>query len=152
MSIAKAPLRQTVVAAEGSRKRFVERRLFPSVASRWTRNQSSLLSIKWNPYWSESHDSAGTVVDFAEVRNSSAVAMIGDPDSAASGERTVTMTAAKTVQNLIDEWNAPNANNNVYWRAGLADVAPSVIVATGLVFSLAVALAIGVAVGIDPSP
>jgi len=132
MSIATAPRRQTSVAAVASRKRFFEIRLFRNNFTRWTKDQPSLFTLKFNPRWSESLDTPGTTVDFAEAVILNPSEMDLDIDATGQTERQVSLVIAKTVQEVIDFVNAPNANGAQYWTAGVADFAPGVEAPTSL--------------------
>ena len=117
MTIATPPLRQTQVAAVGSRKRFSATRAF---------NASVLLRIKFNPDWSEGLVSG--VAAAAATVEVDATDLILEVD--ASSDRSVTFTA-KTIATVLDEINATQGAGTSRptnrWRAGLADVGPSVV-------------------------
>jgi hypothetical protein len=122
MSIAIPPLRQTKLAAAGSRKRFSEVRAF---------NADVSLHVKFNPDWAEGLTPG--VAALAATVEVDATNIILEVDAAS--DRNVAH-ATKSVQTLIDEINATQSDGTNRWRAGLGDVRPGVVT-TPLVLSAA---------------
>ena len=113
MALATPPLLQQKVFAIASRKRFVETRAFDA---------SVLLRIKFNPDWSESQV-AGTA---ATAATAAVDATDIDLEVNAAADRSVTFTG-KTIGAILDEISATQSDGTNRWRAGLADVGPTVV-------------------------
>ena len=111
MSLATAPLRATVLAAAGSRKRFSEVRAF---------NADVALHVRFNPDWSEGLTTS--VAALAATVEVDATNIILEVDAASDRD---VAHAGKTVQELVDEINAAQADGTSRWRAGLGDVRPN---------------------------
>ena len=120
MTIATAPLRHTQVAAVGGAKRFSVTR--KSLSSSGVSPFDSIFHVKFNPDWSEGLV-AGVAAEAATVEID-ATDIILQVD--ASPDRDVTFSGL-TVQEMIDAINATESDGTNRWRAGLADVAPNVV-------------------------
>lgn len=110
MTLATAPLRATVLAAAGGRKRFSEVRAF---------NADVALHVRFNPDWSEGLTTS--VSALAATVEVDATNIILEVDAASDRD---IAHASKSVQELVDEINAAESDGTSRWRAGLGDVAP----------------------------